>query len=125
MTMRLPVRTPYDGRALAGFLATRAVPGVEVLRGDVYARTMRLPNGHGTVELTLPTDLRCGETTVAHATFSLTDLRDLGAASERTRRFPRCRLRSGGGHLGVGGGRTARANRAQCAGAEGARPCGW
>ena len=53
VTMRLPVRTPYDGRALAGFLATRAVPGVEVLRGDVYARTMRLPNGHGTVELTL------------------------------------------------------------------------
>ncbi len=87
VTMRLPVRTPYDGRALAGFLATRAVPGVEVLRGDVYARTMRLPNGHGTVELTLPTDLRCGETTVAHATFSLTDLRDLGAASERTRRL--------------------------------------
>jgi AraC family transcriptional regulator of adaptative response / DNA-3-methyladenine glycosylase II len=54
VTMRLPVRTPYDGRALFDFLAVRAVPGVEVVRDGVYARTLRLPHGHGTLELRLP-----------------------------------------------------------------------
>jgi AraC family transcriptional regulator, regulatory protein of adaptative response / DNA-3-methyladenine glycosylase II len=87
VTMRLPVRTPYDGRALFDFLAVRAVPGVEVVRDDVYARTLRLPHGHGTLELRLPESDVVGETAVAEATFSLSDLRDLSAASERTRRL--------------------------------------
>jgi AraC family transcriptional regulator of adaptative response / DNA-3-methyladenine glycosylase II len=87
VTMRLPVRTPYDGRALFGFLAVRAVPGVEVAHGDVYARTLRLPHGHGTLELRFPQSDASGETAVAEATFALSDLRDLSAASERTRRL--------------------------------------
>jgi AraC family transcriptional regulator of adaptative response / DNA-3-methyladenine glycosylase II len=87
VTMRLPVRTPYDGRTLLGFLAARAVPGVEVVDGDVYARTLRLPHGPGTLRLRLPQSDVVGETAVAEATFALTDLRDLSAASERTRRL--------------------------------------
>lgn len=87
VTMRLPVRTPYDGRALFDFLALRAIPGVEVVDGDVYARTLRLPHGPGTLQLRLPQSDAVGETAVAEATFALTDLRDLSAASERTRRL--------------------------------------
>lgn len=87
VTMRLPVRTPYDGRALFDFLALRAVPGVEVVDGDVYSRTLRLPHGPGTLRLRLPDSGAVGETAMAEATFALTDLRDLSAASERTRRL--------------------------------------
>lgn len=87
VTMRLPVRTPYDGRALFDFLALRAVPGVEVVDGDVYARTLRLPHGPGTLQLRLPDADSSGESVVAEATFALSDLRDLSAACERTRRL--------------------------------------
>ena len=87
VTMRLPVRTPYDGRALLDFLSLRAVPGVEAVDGDVYARTLRLPHGPGTLQLRLPRSEAVGDTTVAEATFALSDLRDLSAASERTRRL--------------------------------------
>lgn len=87
VTMRLPVRTPFAGRALFAFLALRAVPGVEVVVGDVYARTLRLPHGPGIVRLRLPDSDAVGETAVAEATFELADLRDLSAASERTRRL--------------------------------------
>ncbi len=87
ISVRLPVRTPYDARALLDFLARRALPGVEVVRGDVYARTLRLPHGHGTVELELPHSTRAGETAVAGARFTLSDLRDFTAAAERTRRL--------------------------------------
>ncbi|MCD6640633.1 MAG: helix-turn-helix domain-containing protein [Nocardioides sp.] len=85
--MRLGVRTPYDGRALMGFLAVRAVPGVEVVRDGAYLRTLRLPHGHGVVELRVPHEPTAGATAFAEAVFRLTDLRDLGAAVERTRRL--------------------------------------
>lgn len=85
--IRLPVRTPYAGAALLQFLALRAVPGVEVVRGGTYARTLRLPHGHGTVELRLPRADEPGGTAHAHACFVLEDLRDLGAATERVRRL--------------------------------------
>ena len=87
VTVRLPVRTPYDGRALLDFLALRAIPGIEVVDADTYARTLRLPHGPGTVRLRLPQSDRVGETAVAEATFALSDLRDLSAATERTRRL--------------------------------------
>ncbi|HEX8780441.1 MAG TPA: AlkA N-terminal domain-containing protein, partial [Nocardioides sp.] len=87
VVMRLAVRTPYAGRALLDFLARRAVPGVEVVDGDVYARSLRLPRGHGTVRLRLPDVTAPGETAFAEAEFGLTDLRDTSAAVERVRRL--------------------------------------
>lgn len=85
--VRLPVRTPYAGDALLDFLAVRAVAGVEVVRDGTYARTLRLPHGSGAVVLRLPQDETPGGVAHAVATFSLTDLRDLTAATERVRRL--------------------------------------
>ncbi|MGN0065367.1 MAG: AlkA N-terminal domain-containing protein [Nocardioides sp.] len=85
--VRLPVRTPYAGRALLDFLAVRAVPGVEVVSGRTYSRTLRLPHGTGVVSLELPDVSEAGETAHARARFVLSDLRDLGAATERVRRL--------------------------------------
>ncbi len=87
VTMRLAVRTPYDGPALLAFLATRAVPGIETTGPGWYARTLSLPHGTGTVRLELPDEAAPGETAFARATFALTDLRDTAAAVERTRRL--------------------------------------
>lgn len=91
VTMRLAVRTPYAGSALLGFLATRAIPGVEASgrskgRGW-YARTLALPHGSGTVRLEVPDVEEPGDTAFATATFALEDLRDTGAAVERVRRM--------------------------------------
>src|SRR6478609_3786000 len=87
VTMRLAVRTPYAGRELLAFLALRAVPGVEVAGDGWYARTLALPHGSGTVRLELPDEPEPNRTAFATATFTLEDLRDVSAATERVRRL--------------------------------------
>jgi AraC family transcriptional regulator of adaptative response / DNA-3-methyladenine glycosylase II len=87
ITMRLAVRTPYAGSALLGFLAPRAVPGVEAAGEGWYARTLSLPHGTGTVRLEVPDVVEPGQTAFVTATFELEDLRDTAAASERVRRM--------------------------------------
>ena len=54
LTLKLACREPFDGAALLGFLALRAVPGVEQVTGNSYARTIRAPGGPGLIELTMP-----------------------------------------------------------------------
>jgi len=87
LDLRLAVRTPFDGPALLCFLGPRAIPGVEWVDGTRYGRTLRLPHGHGVVEV----DLRAGPgergTAQVPAAFTLTDVRDLPTAVERTRRL--------------------------------------
>ncbi|MPZ66049.1 MAG: helix-turn-helix domain-containing protein [Pseudonocardiaceae bacterium] len=81
VTLRLPFRAPLDSTGLLAFLAARAVPGVEsVDNGGCYARTLRLPHGHGTAAL------RPGPSHV-DATLRLADLRDLPVAVSRLRRL--------------------------------------
>jgi AraC family transcriptional regulator, regulatory protein of adaptative response / DNA-3-methyladenine glycosylase II len=80
ITVALAVREPFDAASLLGFLLPRAVRGVETCRESTYARTLRLPHGHGTVELEPKSDrVLCRLT--------LTDLRDLASAVERCRRL--------------------------------------
>ncbi|GAA1476104.1 AlkA N-terminal domain-containing protein [Nocardioides aestuarii] len=85
--MRLAVRTPFAGRALHAFLAAHAVPGVEEAGEGWFTRTLDLPHGPGTVRLELDDELGRGGTAMVPATFRLADLRDVGAAVERTRRM--------------------------------------
>jgi AraC family transcriptional regulator, regulatory protein of adaptative response / DNA-3-methyladenine glycosylase II len=81
VSIRLRARTPFDVDGLLGFLAVRAVAGVEVVDASTrtYARTLRLPGGPGTVEATLADD-------AVTATFRLADIGDLATASARLRR---------------------------------------
>ena len=78
--LRLPVRQPFDARGVLDFLATRAVPGVEEVRGDTYMRVLRLHHGVATVTL----DVRDDGVTMTPA---LTDVRDLASAVQRCRQL--------------------------------------
>ncbi len=80
ITVRLAARRPFDHAGLLGFLATRAVPGIEAVDDAGYSRSLALP--HGLAVLTL-TPGPHGVT----GTFRLDDLRDLTAAVARTRRL--------------------------------------
>ena len=51
LTMRLPFQPPYDWEGMAGFLAARAVPGVESVLGGVYRRTISLDGAPGVLEV--------------------------------------------------------------------------
>ncbi|OLR90070.1 AlkA N-terminal domain-containing protein [Actinokineospora bangkokensis] len=80
VTLRLPVRTPFDAAGLLAFLGGRAVPGVEACSPGRYARTLRLPHGPATAHLRpAGTHVQC--------TLRLADLRDLGTAVARLRRL--------------------------------------
>ncbi|QXC62140.1 helix-turn-helix domain-containing protein [Aquihabitans sp. G128] len=79
--LRLATRTPFAGPEVLGFLALRAVPGVEVAEADgTYRRVLDLPHGPATVALSPAPDH-------VDARLVLTDLRDLGPAVERCRRL--------------------------------------
>jgi AraC family transcriptional regulator of adaptative response / DNA-3-methyladenine glycosylase II len=52
VTLRLDYRPPLDWEALLGFLAGRAIPGVEVAGAGVYRRTVRLGARTGWVSVT-------------------------------------------------------------------------
>jgi AraC family transcriptional regulator of adaptative response / DNA-3-methyladenine glycosylase II len=80
ITLRLAYRAPLAPTELFGFLALRAVPGVEAGDASTYRRTLRLPHGSAMIVLD-PSDghVRC--------TLRLDDLRDLSAAVARCRRL--------------------------------------
>ncbi|TQN32963.1 DNA-3-methyladenine glycosylase II [Haloactinospora alba] len=83
VTLRLAYREPFDARQVFGFLAARAVPGVEEVDGNgTYRRVLRLPHGTGTVEV-----LPQAEGGFLQCRVRLEDLRDLGAAVQRCRRM--------------------------------------
>ena len=46
---RLSYRPPYDWKHALSFLATRATPGVEVVSGDSYRRTIAIGDSHGSL----------------------------------------------------------------------------
>ncbi len=71
---RLPYREPYAFGALMGFLALRAVPGIEEVTDAGYRRTLRLPRGAGVVELA------ADPPGAVRARFRLDDRRDLDLA---------------------------------------------
>ncbi len=80
LAVRLAVRRPFDGHGLMRWLAARAVPGVEEASNGSYRRALRLPGGHGLVELEPQDDH-------VRAVFRLDGLADLAAAVHRCRRL--------------------------------------
>ena len=80
VSIRLAARPPVDHRWLLTFFADHRVPGVSVGDIDRYARSLRLPDGPGHVEVeTDGPDLR--------ATFTLTSVSDLAPAIAIVRRL--------------------------------------
>jgi AraC family transcriptional regulator of adaptative response / DNA-3-methyladenine glycosylase II len=80
--LRLPLREPFNVEGVLAHLVATAVPGVEEYSAETgaYRRVLRLPHGHGIVELVPVVDhVRCRLT--------LSDLRDLTAAVNRCRRL--------------------------------------
>jgi AraC family transcriptional regulator of adaptative response / DNA-3-methyladenine glycosylase II len=47
LSIRLPHRPPYDWDAMVGFLSYRAIPGVEIVAPDHYARTIAIGPDRG------------------------------------------------------------------------------
>src|SRR5580700_3715102 len=78
--LRLPYRPPIDMDRMIGFLAARAIPGVEAVADGRYRRTMLLPNGTGILSV------GAGDGYV-DCELQLEDLRDLAAAVQRARRL--------------------------------------
>ncbi|MFL6105831.1 MAG: AlkA N-terminal domain-containing protein [Marmoricola sp.] len=83
ISTRIGVREPFDGAALLGFLAVRAVPGVEATGDGWYERSLDLPHGAGVVRV----QLENRPERYVPCSFSLADARDLAPALERTRRL--------------------------------------
>jgi AraC family transcriptional regulator, regulatory protein of adaptative response / DNA-3-methyladenine glycosylase II len=49
ISLTLPFKPPYDWPAIIGFLGARAIPGVERVSTDGYARTISLGGAHGSI----------------------------------------------------------------------------
>ena len=81
IALRLATRAPFAGPEVVGFLAQRAIPGVEAVDPDgTYHRVLRLPSGPAVVSLRAASDH-------VEARLLLSDLSDLGPAVARCRRL--------------------------------------
>jgi AraC family transcriptional regulator, regulatory protein of adaptative response / DNA-3-methyladenine glycosylase II len=92
--LRLAYRAPIDGERMLGYLAARAIPGVEEVRAGCYRRTINLPNGVGILSLGPLVPSPAGRSPGQHGDpgyveceLQLEDLRDLTAAVQRCRRL--------------------------------------
>lgn len=90
LAVELPVRQPFDAPGVLGFLAARAVTGVEVADlppgGPLrYARTVALPHGPGAVEVVATS--AGGGSWRLDARLELTSLADVAPAVSRVRRL--------------------------------------
>jgi AraC family transcriptional regulator, regulatory protein of adaptative response / DNA-3-methyladenine glycosylase II len=94
ITVRLPYRAPIDLPDLFGFLAARAVPGIEDGADQTYRRSLALPHGAAIVELASAptggpsrTGAARGTDRYVQCTLRLDDVRDLAVAVQRCRRL--------------------------------------
>ncbi|MGH3333797.1 MAG: DNA-3-methyladenine glycosylase 2 family protein [Nocardioidaceae bacterium] len=87
LELRLAVRRPFAADELLAFLAARVVPGIEGAGAGWYARTLRLPHGHGLVRLSFDDEDAGGDTGFVRCSLRVADLRDVSAAVERCRRL--------------------------------------
>lgn len=90
LSLRLPARAPFDGGRVLGFLAARAVPGMEAAVREheaaqpAYSRALRLPHGPAAIRLTLSGD---ADAPAVECAAELTDLADLAPLVARVRRL--------------------------------------
>lgn len=51
VSVSLRYRPPYDWHSMIAFLGSRAIPGVEIVSGDAYLRTIEIGGDHGVVRV--------------------------------------------------------------------------
>jgi AraC family transcriptional regulator of adaptative response / DNA-3-methyladenine glycosylase II len=51
LSVHLAYRPPYDWEAMLSFLAARAIPGVEMVSGNIYRRTIAIGGDHGVISV--------------------------------------------------------------------------
>jgi AraC family transcriptional regulator of adaptative response / DNA-3-methyladenine glycosylase II len=78
MTVRLIPRPPFDGGHLLGYLAARAIPGVETASPTGFRRALSLPGGPASIALRLGTR-------EVEAAVQVSDRRDIHEAVRRIR----------------------------------------
>ena len=82
IALTLPFRPPYNWNALMRFLAPRAIPGVEQVTPGTYARTIRIDNIAGRIEVSpVP------KSNHLSARIELDNLRPLARVTDRLRRL--------------------------------------
>lgn len=81
--LRLPARAPFDAAGVFGWLAARAIDGVEQAAPTRYARTLRLPSGPAVVAFSPAGDVRSPAIDVEARLSSLADLPPLVARVRR------------------------------------------
>ncbi|GIT79569.1 DNA-3-methyladenine glycosylase [Leifsonia sp. LS1] len=84
LSLRLPARAPFDGRALLAFLSARSVAGLEAGGDTSYARALRLPHGPAVVRLSLT---GTAEAPAVQCDATLADVADLAPLVSRVRRL--------------------------------------
>jgi len=80
VTVKLGFRPPYDWDAILSFLRARAIPGIELVSGSRYARTIAIGDDRGVVVI------EPGEKNCLKATVRVANLRTLPAIIARIRR---------------------------------------
>ena len=80
LSLRLPVRPPFDGAGLMRMLALKSVPGIEDADQTTYRRALLLPHGEATITLRAAADHVACE-------LALADPRDVVPAVARARRL--------------------------------------
>ena len=83
LSLELGARAPFDPAPLLAFFAARAIPGVESVDGDTYARTVTLDGAAGVLEVRA----MAGEQTVRLRVHSARPLPLLPVAARVTRMF--------------------------------------
>jgi AraC family transcriptional regulator, regulatory protein of adaptative response / DNA-3-methyladenine glycosylase II len=78
MTVRLVPRPPFDGGQLLGYLAARAIPGVETVSPSGFSRPLSMPGGPASIALR-------PEVGEVEAAVQVSDRRDIHEAVRRSR----------------------------------------
>ncbi|MFC9560431.1 DNA-3-methyladenine glycosylase 2 family protein [Agromyces sp. NPDC056965] len=81
--LRLPARPPFDAAGVFGWLAARALDGVELAGDDRYERTLRLPGGPAVVAFAASGDAAAPAIDVEARLATLADLPPLVARVRR------------------------------------------
>lgn len=89
LVVKLPYRPPLAWDAMLGFLAARAIPGVESVHGGIYRRTIEVDGEPGTIEVAAPQPDDSRPHHAPHLTMLVTlpHARSLIALVERARRL--------------------------------------